>query len=321
MRRGIGMISHSIQGSMKSIRRIRRGENFNYVESKTGKRITDATTLTRIKSLRIPPAYTEVEVCGDSKSKVQAFGYDSKGRKQTIYNKDFVEQQRVKRFQDLVGFDKTYERIKRDVAQKIVNANVTAKDRLIALLVRLMITCHFRIGSADNVLKYKTYGLTTLENRHAHINSDGVVLDFVGKKGVQNTSTCRDPKVVKLISALKKIGVAKDPLFKYREDDSWKLINATQVNDYLKTFDANITSKDLRTYKANIMFIENVKKIAKTVSPASATAWKTVVKEAIKSVAAELHNTPAVCKKDYIHRDLIAHTETDSAFRRQMKIA
>ena len=315
------MISHDIQGSMKSIRRIRRGENFSYVDSKTGKRVVDATTLTRIKSLRIPPAYTQVEVCGDSKSKVQAFGYDSKGRKQTIYNKVFVEEQRAKRFQDLAGFDKTYERIQRDVSQKLASANVNPRDRMLALIVRLMITCHFRIGSADNVIKYKTYGLTTLENRHVHIMSDGVRIDFVGKKGVQNTSTCKDPKVVKLIAALKKTGGSKDPLFKYRDsNNTWKMVNATQVNDYLKAFDPNITSKDLRTYKANILFIDSVKKIARSVVPHSMTAWKTVVKEAVKEVASELHNTPAVCRKDYIHKDLISHTETSSVFRRRMKI-
>lgn len=300
--------------------RHKRGDRFYYIDSNTGKVVINERELQRFRSLRIPPAYTNVHICKDAHNKVQAFGLDDKGRKQTVYNKVFVEAQRAKRFADLENFNDTYRKIQKDVDSILQNHKSPPKFKLIAIIVRLMMVCHLRIGSSDNVIKYKTYGLTTLENRHVQVSRDKVVIDFVGKKNVRNTSSCSDPMVVRILSKLKTMGKTSDPLFRYYEDGVFKTIPASAVNDYLKSFDPNITSKDLRTYKANILFIEHIRKIVKAMQPESATAWKKAVREAVKAVANDLHNTPAVCRKDYLHGELLEFTENDAKFRTEMNI-
>lgn len=302
----------------KTIGRLRRGSSFSYIDNDTGKRISDKRTLDRIRSLRVPPAYQDVVIGKNPDAKVLAYGRDLKGRKQTIYNKEFVEAQRAKRFAELAGFDKTFVKIKNDVARKLTSSSCSIKDKMIALIVRLMIVCHFRIGSQDNVQKYNTFGLTTLLGKHVILRGQTAEFSYIGKKGVLNESKCQDSLVVAMLKRLKQQGSANSPLFMYEEAGVPKTITATQINDYLKTFDPNITSKDIRTYEANRLFISHFRKESRSAKPASDTAWKKVVREAVKKVAFDLHNTPAVARKDYIHKSLTDNAETDSTFRQKL---
>lgn len=303
----------------KTIGRSRRGSSFSYIDNDTGRKVSDKRTLDRIRSLRVPPAYQDVVICKNPDAKVLAYGRDLKGRKQTIYNKEFVEAQRAKRFAELAGFDKTFVKIKNDVAKRLMGSNYSIKDKMIALIVRLMIVCHFRIGSQDNVHKYNTFGLTTLLGKHVTLRGQTAEFSYIGKKGVLNESKCQDSLVVSMLKRLKQRGSSNSPLFMYEEAPGVsKTITATQINDYLKSFDPNITSKDIRTYEANRLFISHFRKEARVAKPASDTAWKKVVREAVKKVAFDLHNTPAVARKDYIHKSLTDNAETDSTFRQKL---
>lgn len=303
-----------------SLRRLSRagGKDFAYVDDRTGRRVTDPAQLQRIRSLRIPPAYTDVVICKDAGSKVQAWGRDAKGRKQTVYNKEFVEAQRAKRFADLAGFDRTFARIKADVSRRLQDPACAPKDKLVALIVRLMIACHFRIGSLENVRKYNTFGLTTLQNRHAVVRETSVQFAFVGKKAQPNEGVCGDARVVAMIKALKRQGAAASPLFAYGPAGQQRTVSARDVNEYLQSFDPNITSKDIRTYEANRLFVRRFRAQVRAAQPASDTAWKKAVREAVKQVAHDLHNTPAVCRKDYLHSGLLEAAETQPGMRARL---
>ena len=281
--------------------------------------VTDPDTLERIRLMRVPPAYKDVVICKNPDSNVLAYGRDAKGRKQTVYSRKFIESQRERRFANLAGFRNTYNRIKRDVAEKLQSDATPPKERLIGLIVSLMIKCNFRIGSAENVQKYGTFGLTTLQKRHVTLTAaDKAAFSFNGKKGVTNEAVCGDRLIVRELRRLKQTGAASSPLFSYKESGNLRTIPAKDVNEYLKGFDVNITAKDLRTYTANMLFVDFFKKEARAAKPASDTAWKKAVREAVKRVAASLHNTPPVCRADYIHRSLTIGAETDAGFRRRL---
>lgn len=308
-------------GSRRSYKRVGPPGRFQYVDSQTGRAVRDAGTLERIKGMRIPPAYKEVLICADPRSKVQAFGYDAKHRKQTMYSKAFRESQRAKRFADLAGFEKTFAAIRRSAAARLASPATPERDRLVAAIVLLTVQCHFRIGSRENVEKYGTYGLTTLLSKHVQLHAKSVDITFVGKKSVLNRSSCTDPGVVQLLRRLKaRAPSASSPIFAYRDETTGarKTISAEQVNTYLKSFDPNITCKDLRTYCANVLFVKYFKQEAQRAKPASDTAWKRAVREAIKRVAHDLHNTVAVARADYLHRGLVEQSEGSPAFRRQL---
>ena len=308
-------------GHRASIRRVRRGKNFDYFLDRGNRsiKIKDANTVKRINSLRIPPAYRDVVISTSEKDKVQAYGFDEKGRKQVTYSKAFIEAQRAKKFADLEGFDAVYKRIKSDVDKGLNSKIVDPRSHLIRLIVKLAMLCHLRIGNDKYVKENQSYGLTTLLNKHVKINNGTATFDFTGKKAVRNVANCNDPIAIKLLSALKKNKQANDRLFEYRDREGRRrVIDSSSVNEYLKKFDENITSKDIRTWEANRLFIMNYRTISRQEKPLSETAWKHVMRESLKKVAASLHHTPAVCKASYIHNDLIANLENSPAFRARL---
>lgn len=302
-----------------ALTRIRRGKKFEYLKQ-DGTKVTSAKEIQRINSLRIPPGYSDVIICPSARSKVQAFGYDIKGRKQSIYNKDFIDAQRAKKFADLEGFDKVYRKIQADVDLGLRAQNSSdVRARLIRLIVKLAMLCHLRIGNDKYVKENQSYGLTTLLCKHVQVRDQEVVFDFTGKKAVRNVATCKEPIAIKIINLLKKGKRSDDRLFEYVDKEGRKrIIDSAAVNDYLKSFDPNITSKDIRTWEANKLFVKYFRFVVRKEQPTSETAWKKSLRDSIKLVADRLHHTPAVCKKDYIHPGLIDQVENSATFRHQL---
>ncbi len=219
-----------------ALTRIKRGNKFQYLR-KDGTRITSIKDIQRINSLRIPPGYTDVVICPSAKSKVQAFGYDIKGRKQSIYSKEFIDAQRAKKFADLEGFDKVYRKIQADVDLGLRTSNgFDVRSRLIRLVVKLAMLCHLRIGNDKYVKENQSYGLTTLLCKHVQVKDNEVTFDFTGKKAVRNIAVCKEPVAVKIINLLKKGKRSDDRLFEYVDHEGRRrVIDSTAVNDYLKS--------------------------------------------------------------------------------------
>ena len=271
---------------------------FAYVHSNTTTKkhthVKDKATLSRIEALHIPPAYTNVVIASNKDDKVQAYGYDSKGRKQFIYAKWFVEQQDSMKFKKVMQLSKPMKVLTSHVDNELSNKSLEPSNSLqICVILKLMMLCNFRIGSKQNVAKYKSYGLTTLEWQHVIFDKQrkSVHISFIGKKGVLNESTCKDAKIYNIFVA-----------FKNRTKDKNKKIftvSSKDVNVYLKQF-GDISSKDIRTWQANVLFAKYFLE-----NKGNDDSVEKRQKSAIKQVAEDLHNTEAVCKKSYINPDFL----------------
>ena len=244
---------------------------FKYLYS-NGKEIFNNNILQYIKSIKIPPAYNNVTIFANAK-KILAYGYDSKNRKQVIYNPDFIKKQSKIKFIKYMNLRKYIHKIKNNIKKDLNNSNIKKKE--IAIILYLILYCGFRIGNDKYLKENKTYGLTTLEYKHLNLNTPNMIkIEFIGKKGVLNKSFCKNEIIYNyLLSNKNNIKV-----FKTTSND---------VNKYLKTINPDITTKDLRTWNANELFIKYMK-------------TNISVSDALKKVALKLHNTVNVCKKNYI---------------------
>ncbi len=304
-----------------SIKRVRKGKHFEYFREKgTSKnKVTDAHTIKRINSLRIPPGYNDVVISPSPSDKVQAYGFDNRNRKQSVYNKAFIDAQKVKKFADLEGFEHVLQKIKADIDTSLRSKSADVRSLLIKLVVKLAMLCHLRIGNDKYVKENQSYGLTTLLCKHVTLTGNKATFDFSGKKAVRNIATCNEPAALKILAALKKGKSPNDRLFEYKDQmGRIRVIDSSAVNDYLKSFDPNITSKDIRTWEANRLFVTHYREIARREQPRSETAWKQVMRETLKKVAERLHHTPAVAKASYIHGDLISNLENSPSFRARL---
>jgi DNA topoisomerase-1 len=239
----------------------------------------------------IPPGYTDVKTYNNPNSKIYATGYDKKGRKQILYNKWYIEKQKNERFKKIIDlkdeFLKIFNHCNKIVATKKINT-----ESKICFMILLIINCNFRIGNEKYFKLYKSYGVSTLEWRHIKINTKNNCFEikFIGKKGVENCSNCKDVICYNYIKKLLK--VSKEEKIDLNGDDRVFNISASQVNDYISKF-GNITCKDLRTWRANYLFIEYYMNDAEE-------DIKKRKMNALKKVAEELHNTPTVCKNNYL---------------------
>ena len=287
---------------MKEIKRLGNYKiGFKYVQS--GKKITDKKTLEFIKNLKIPPAYNNVVIlCG---KKIIAYGFDSKGRKQVIYSDEYIKKQANKKYANIVKIAKIFPKIK-NILNKDINSS-DLKKREIAMIIMLILECGFRIGNKKYEDENKSYGLTTIKFHHISFNNSTININFIGKKGVINESTCKNVKIHNYLKAkYNSLGkkANKSNVFSYINIDDNKRysIKSSDVNKYLNDIDKDITSKVLRTLNANYLFLKfiNEKEVKNSKNP---------IKTAIEMVANELHNTPAICKKSYIDPKIIKFAE------------
>ena len=294
--------------SRKTRKTKKNTQTFYYVDTKTGDILNNKKEVERINKLRIPPGYHDVVISKSEKSKIQAFGYDDKSRKQIIYSKNFRQKQQKKKHKHMITFGKVL-----PIIQKRINKHLKekgrSKEKLISVVLSLMQVCNFRIGNDSYLREYGTYGLTTLECRHIKINGNKVKFSFIGKKGVLNEDEIRFDKNSLLLKFLISIKDdcknINDSIFLYQGDDGqdYKL-RSNHVNDFLKEFGKNISSKNFRTWSANVCWIDILRELD---CPTNITQAKKNIVESVKFVAEELHNTPSVAKKEYINNDVIQY--------------
>lgn len=242
--------------------------------------IKDKNILIYIKSLKIPPAYNNVIINDiNNNKKIIAFGYDSKNRKQVIYNQEYILKQHNKKYNRYLRLNKYIKKILKTIKEDLIGNDDYKKE--IAIILFLLIECNFRIGNKKYLIENKTYGITTLEKRHIKFKEtkgkDEIEIEFIGKKNIINKSLCKSK-------------ILYDYLYKkcksLKNNENIFNVNSIDINKYLKHFNKEITSKDLRTWKSNNLYNKYIKNNS--------------INEAIKKVSIELHNTPAVCKNSYI---------------------
>ena len=253
-----------------------------------------------LEGLYISPAYDDVKINLNKNDKVLAIGYDEKKRPQYIYNKKFTEKNNKKKFHKMIEFGENYKKMMNSVKRDLYSEG-ESKEKQIAMALMLVVDCGIRIGSEKYRDENDSFGATTLEPRHIKINGDVVSVDFIGKKGVQNKGRCRSKRLSRNLRIKKKTLKKNDPIFTYKKGNQWYSLKSTDVNKYLKRF-GNFTSKNFRTWVANLSFISEILKFKNTTTE---TEKKKNINEALQKTAHKLNNTTTVCKKNYIDPYLI----------------
>ena len=283
--------------------RLKHNNGFKYYNKKT-KKLVNNKIKSRIKSLRIPPAYSNVHINVDPENKHQAIGFDSLNRKQYIYHPQFKEESREIKFEDLIHFGKKIKRIRRDINELLRNNSyIPNKRTVIALVIFLIDRCNFRIGSEKYKKLYNSYGVTTLNSKHIQFKNNYVVIEFVGKKGVINKSQVRNKQCILLLDKLCNIYGKNEFLFCY-PDDNGNIFKITEkhINDFLKTYHKYLSVKMFRTWAANQILL---KELLSLPIPETPTESKRNVLQSIKKAAKLMHHTSNVSKKSYMNNELI----------------
>jgi len=281
-------------------RRRANSDHFEYLDTEA-KRIRDKQRLLRIKRLAIPPAWTDVWICPSPNGHIQATGRDARGRKQYRYHDRWREMRDENKFGRLADFAKVLPKIRRRVARDIRLADLP-REKVLATVVRLLERTFIRIGNEEYARANKSFGLTTIKNRHVTVKGPHLRFRFRGKSGRQHEVDMTDRRIAKIVSKCQDL--PGQDLFQYVTDEGEvRSITSQDVNDYLSEITSeNFTAKDFRTWAGTVLaaIALNAQAGFETKKQAKAN-----VKTAICAVAELLGNTPAICRKCYVHPAII----------------
>jgi DNA topoisomerase-1 len=293
--------AHSLAGRdvAPGIRRRRTGRRFAYFNPR-GRRIRSPAAIRRLDSLAIPPAYTDVWISPDPDAPVQATGRDARGRKQYRYHPSWRARQEAAKYERMRAFGSALPRIRARVTADLRRSGV-CREKVLATLARLLERTLIRVGNEQYARANRSYGLTTLRNHHVDVNGAEVHFRFRGKSGVVHDITVHDPRIARTLRRCLHIPGAE--LFQYLDaEGKAHPLRAADVNEYLQQIaGADFTAKDYRTWVGSVLALAALSRLPFE-SPRGARA--NIVK-AIKAVAACMGNTPAICRKSYVHPALL----------------
>jgi DNA topoisomerase-1 len=283
-----------VSDASPGIRRKRSGKGFTYA-GPDGKTIRDKDAIKRIKSIVIPPAWTDVWICPSPQGHIQASGRDAKGRKQHRYHPRWREVRDDDKYERMIAFGEALPKLRKKVDEDLSQRGLP-RTKVLATVVRLLELTLIRVGNEEYVRANESYGLTTLRGRHVQVDGTKLRFRFKGKSGKLHEVEVADRRVAAIIKRCKSL--PGQELFQYLDDDGVaQSIDSGDVNDYLReTMGEEFTAKDFRTWAGSILAAEMLReKIEEDVDT------KSRVVAAIKRVARRLGNTPATCRKHYIH--------------------
>ncbi len=282
------------------IQRVRTREGFDYRDPE-GAPVTDADTLERIRRLAIPPAYTEVWISPDPDGHIQATARDARGRKQYRYHARWRETRDEGKFGRMAAFGRALPKIRAAVDADLARPGLP-HDKVTALVVRLLELTLIRVGNDEYARTNKHFGLTTLLSRHARVNGSSVRFEFKGKSGVKHSTGLKDRRLARVIKAVHDLPGQR--LFQYIDADGHRRrVGSSDVNAYLEAVTGrHFTAKDFRTWAGTLAA---AKGLALQPRPTSQAEAKRAVNLCIKATAGLLGNTPAVCRKAYVHPEVL----------------
>jgi DNA topoisomerase-1 len=286
------------KGTMKS--------GFRYFDA-SGTPIKDEAQLERIRSLVIPPAWRHVRISPRPGSKLQVVGIDTTGRIQYRYHPKFTEKQQRAKFQKIEKFAEHLPQM-RHVTNEHIQLDGFPREKVLAIMLRLINSLYFRVGTEKSVRHYKTYGITTLQNKHMHVGRGGkLVFDFIGKSHIRHKKILVDEELAAVMRELKELGSSRKLFHYVDEAGKPRPLKPSDLNSYLKELTApDFSAKDFRTWGATLLAAVNLAELG--VSQDEAELKKKVV-AAVKRVAEEIGNTPAVCRSSYIHPTVLTSYE------------
>ena len=289
-----------VSDEMPGIRRRKSGKGFSYRRDGGGL-LRDPAALARIRSLAVPPAWTDVWIAAIPRGHLQATGRDARGRKQYRYHPAFREIRESGKYEHLIDFARALPRIRATVAAHMALAGLP-REKVLATIVNLLETTLIRIGNADYARENKSYGLTTLNNPHIKVNGTALRFHFKGKSGRVWRLRVKDRRVARVVRACQEL--PGQQLFQYLDDDREpRSVSSSDVNAYLREISGlDITAKDFRTWAGTV---QAAWALAELGNAPNVTQSKRNLKLAIARVAERLGNTVTICRKCYVHPDII----------------
>jgi DNA topoisomerase-1 len=279
------------------IQREAKGKEFAY-SGPDGRRIQDPATLGRIRRLAIPPAWTEVWICPHENGHIQATGRDARGRKQYRYHPDWRATRDENKYERMIAFGKALPRIRQRVARDLRQSGL-GREKILAAMVRLLETTLIRVGNEEYARANGSIGLSTMRDRHARVRRGGTIeFHFKGKSGKRHDIELHDPRLAEIVRRTQDL--PGQTLFQYvAEDGTQQKITSEDVNAYLRAVAGEeFSAKDFRTWAGTVLAAIALRQFEKFATKSEA---KKNVVAAIEHVAEKLGNTPAVCRKCYIH--------------------
>lgn len=273
-----------------------RGKDFAYLDTE-GKEIKDEQRLLRIRRLAIPPAYRDVWICPTANGHIQATGRDDRGRKQYRYHERWREARDESKYERMVVFGAALPKIRRRIKADMGLTGLQ-RNKILGTVVALLERTFIRVGNEEYAKENKSFGLTTMRNRHVEVEGSTLQFNFRGKSGVKHEVPVTDRRIAKIVSKLQDL--PGQELFQY-VDGEGEIRNVTSqdVNDYLQEVTGEeFTAKDFRTWAGTVMAAIALNAVG---AFENKTQAKTNVRNAITAVAKMLGNTPAVCRKCYVH--------------------
>jgi DNA topoisomerase-1 len=280
----------------QGIRRRRRGSGFSYLDAERHP-IEDEATLERVRGLGIPPAWEEVWICPDPLGHIQATGIDAAGRKQYLYHDRWQRRAAERKFESMREFAAALPRLRRAVKRDLGREGMP-RERALACAVRLLDLGFFRIGGEEYAETNESFGVATVRREHVTVSDGEVVFDFPAKSGQRRVQSIRDPAVRAAIEAMRRRRGGPEDLLVFRQGRNWRDVRSTDVNEYLKErIGADFSAKDFRTWHGTVLAAIE---LAAEPKPRSQSGGKRAINAAVKRVAKQLGNTPAVCRSSYI---------------------
>jgi DNA topoisomerase-1 len=283
------------------IRRKKSGKSFTYVKP-DGAKVEDKATLDRIRSLAIPPAYTDVWICSKANGHIQATGRDAKGRKQYRYHSAFREVRESTKYEHMLEFARGLPAIRKTIDEHM-SLRGLPREKVLATVVHLLENTLIRVGNSDYVKQNKSYGLTTLRDPHVKIEGAELRFQFKGKSGKTWKLQVKDRRIARIVKACQDL--PGQDLFQYLDENGeQQSISSADVNAYLKEITGrDITAKDFRTWAGTVLAALALTEFEEFDSEAKA---KKNIRAAIEKVSSRLGNTPSICRKCYVHPEVFS---------------
>jgi DNA topoisomerase-1 len=286
-----------VDDSRPGIERMRRGRYWMYFDA-DGKRITDREEIDRLNAVGMPPAYEKCWFCPDPDGHIQAVGWDARGRKQYRYHPSFREQQETLKYERLARFGHCLPKLRKRIEEDL-KGRATDKATVLAAVVRLIDETRMRVGNEEYARTNKSFGATTLRNRHAKVERGRLKISYAGKHGIRRTVTITDRNLARI--ARRTQDLPGQHLFEFvTEDGDVCPVTSNDVNAYIKdAMGEEFTAKDFRTWGASVIAFETMVRTAEKHGSVK-------LKSVIEPVAEALGNTPAISRKSYVHPAIIA---------------
>jgi DNA topoisomerase I len=290
-----------VSDEQRGIQRRQKGEGFVYLKA-DGEPVGDAATLERIRKLAIPPAWTDVWICPKPSGHIQATGRDARGRKQYKYHAQFREVRESTKYEHMMEFARALPAIRARLAEHM-GLRGLPREKVLATVVHLLETTLIRVGNDDYARTNKSYGLTTLRNPHVKVNGSELRFQFKGKSGKTWRLQVKDRRIARIVKQCQEL--PGQELFQYvDETGERKDVTSADVNAYLREITGrDITAKDFRTWAGTVLAALALREFELFDTQAGA---KKNIRAAIERVASRLGNTPTICRKCYVHPEVLS---------------